>query len=819
MEYTLREIANITGGNIIQSSSIEKTINNIVFDSRKITFPSTSLFIALKSNHNDGHNYIKDAIEKGILNVIIDSDVEIAKVLNINILKVDSTLNALQRLAQYHRKQFQYPVLAITGSNGKTIIKEWLHLSLSKKILSVQSPRSYNSQLGVPLSLLQLDYQHEFAIIEAGISQPGEMSRLERMIKPKIGIITNIGDAHSEGFVSIDQKLEEKLTLFKESDTIIYKKDDNQISNKILSMDCPNKISWGQPNGCTVEILESISLKNETVLSISYNGQILNLKLAYTESYMIDNAMHVITTLLHLGWNKDEIQASIKRFNLIPRRLEMRLGLNNCNIINDSYSSDLSSFRLALEYMDNQSANKKRIVIMSGFKGQKNLQESYSLLDKLFHEKKLDECHIIGLDKEYHSYFTSPSFKHYNSIEKFLSSTNFKELKNSNILIKGSSHSKLGIIINNLSAQVHQTVLETNFSSIEHNLNFYRSKLQPDTMIMAIIKAEAYGTGSIPLSKFLSEKKINYLGVALIDEAIKIRNAGVTTPIMVLNVQENSLEKLWEFKLEPEIYNLRLLRKIVSLSNYLKKGLEIHLKIDSGMRRLGFLGVDVFEAIELIKNCKWISIKSIFSHLSSSENSDHDEYSLGQINLFNKISEEIISSIGYKPKRHILNTSGIIRFAEAQFDMVRLGLGLYGVDDTQLVYSNLEKVHTLKSRILQIKTLQPDEATGYGRSGQTSVSKKIAIVSIGYADGLMRLAGNANYSFLIDETLCPTIGNICMDVSMIDVTSVPNVNEGDEVIIFDENLKIEKLAEACKTISYEILSRIAPRVKRTYIYN
>lgn len=820
MNYTIDEIAKVTQGQLFSRNQTFDNITNVVYDSRKISFPKSSLFVALKGSQNDGHAYIQHAYEKGIRNFLVSKEIESDAIQKetINFIIVDSTIHALQKLAKHHRLKYNYPVIAITGSNGKTIVKEWLHNSLSKKLNAIQSPQSYNSQLGVALSLLRMSTDNQIAIIEAGISQFGEMERLADMIQPTIGILTNIGDAHSHGFESKSAKLYEKIKLFKSADNIIYNSEDHHVDAALKEKFNSELFSWGISSLDDIQIKTITKANDNTLIKLSYNAIEYQFELHLMVEHMIQNAMHVIATLMFLNWNQESIQNCLNELYPIANRLEIKEGWQNCTIIDDSYSSDIASFQLALEYLENHSKEKEKVVIMTGLKDQKNIGFAYEAISNLLQQKEIVQVVLISLDQQYRSYFETLNTTYFDTVDQLIQSNDLRTIKNACILLKGSSHSNLNKVGDFLSLQIHQTVLETNYNAIEHNLNIYKEYIKPDTKIMAILKAEAYGSGSIPIANFLEEKNIDYLGVALVDEAIKIRNAGIHTPIMILNVQENNLEKLWEYNLEPEVYSLRLLKLIVEKSKQIAYPISIHLKIDTGMRRLGFVESEIHEVITILKQSPLIKVTSIFSHLASSEIAKHDHYTLNQIKLFDSISTKINSGLNINPIRHILNTGGTLRFKEHQFDMVRLGLGIYGIDETKLVSERLKKAHALSARILQIKTLKEEEATGYSRSGLTHEEKRIAIVSIGYADGLIRKAGNNNYQFLVNGQLCNTIGNICMDVSMIDISNIENVKEGDEVIIFNDSQPIEKLAKVCETISYEILSRIAPRVKRTYIY-
>lgn len=819
MKYQIDKIKEITEGQFLIENGLSTVITNVVYDTRKISYAKASIFVALKGENNDGHNYIADAIKKGITNFIVDQDLEIGSSYEVNIIKVKSSLVALQTIARHHRNQFSYPVIGITGSNGKTMIKEWLSQALNSKYNIVKSPQSYNSQLGVCISLLEMEDSHEVAIIEAGISTVNEMEKLEKMIQPTVGILSNIGDAHSSGFKNNKEKLEEKLKLFKGCKALIYSNIEEAIDTTIRKTDIKKILCWGLDNSSAIVVKEIKKGQNQTSINLSHKGQLLNLVIPFNQDDLIENCMHIISYLILDGWNEKEIQERIIEFQDIPNRLELKEGKYESLLINDSYSADIASFQLALEYQEQHAGEREKILILTPLEDQSDQGQSYHKLYDLISQKNITQIIGIGIKSKFSQHFENLDFIFYADSNACILNHNFSKYANACILIKGASKFNLEIISDHLSKQVHQTILETNYNAVAHNLNVYKSFLKNETKVMAIIKAEAYGSGSIEMAHFFARKNIDYLGVALIDEAIKIRHSGIETPIMIFNIQENNLDLLWEYNLEPEIYSIQLFDAIIHRANVINKPLCIHIKIDTGMHRLGFEKSQIETIISKVSNNKNIIIQSIFSHLASSENHDHDTYSENQFKLFEELSNKLSEGLGYKPMRHMLNTGGVIRFPKYQYDMVRIGIGLYGIDETKSIHNKLEKAHTLKAKILQIKKLKAGDATGYNRSGIVDRDKTIAVISIGYADGFMRMSGNGHFAVLVNGIKCPTIGNVCMDVSMIDISHMNDVKEGDNAIIFSKELPIQELAESCQTISYEIISRIAPRVKRTYIYN
>ena len=819
MKYTISQISEIIQGDIISQLSEDISILHVVYDTRKISYSASSIFVALRGQSNDGHHYISDAISKGIKAIIVEKNYTPAPSDNVHIIKVDDCLTALQKLAAYHRQKFNYPVIGITGSNGKTTVKEWLYQSLLQRLRVIQSPQSYNSQLGVALSVLMMEEEHELAIIEAGISRTKEMANLHNVIKPTIGIFTNIGDAHSGGFESIEMKIQEKMKLFSDAELLIYNRDNKLINQEAVALNIPQLLTWGMHQDSIIHILESKQENQDTHLNINYKNQNYRINLSFTQNDLIENCMSVISYLIYSGWDNNSIQSAISQFKSLNNRLELREGKNNCLLINDSYSLDIASLRLALEYQNQHALGKEKMLIISDFMDQGQGQEIWNQLKTLIQEKNIKHLIGIGFSQEAKGAFSIDNMVYYDSSEQCLLHHPFQSLSDICILIKGARHHQLEKIYEQLSSQVHETILETDYNAIAHNLKIFKSIVPKETMMMAVLKAEAYGSGSVPMAHFLSDKGIDYLGVALIDEAVKIRQSGITTPILVFNVQEKNLELLWHYNLEPEIYSFRLLELIIEQSRKENKALGIHIKLDTGMHRLGFENHDMAQLVATLDDTTDIKVLSVFTHLSASEAKTHDSFTRQQILKFDILYKLISEKLKYKPIRHILNTGGIMRHSASAYEMVRLGIGLYGIDTTDNPNYTLQKAHALSTKILQIKKLNKGETTGYSRSGVAAQDMTIAIIGLGYADGLMRCAGNGNISVTINGHKCPTIANICMDVTIIDISAHNLIREGDKVVIFDSQNPVENLAESCNTISYEILTRISPRVKRTYIYN
>jgi len=817
MKYNIRQISDIVKGELtLKGHNIDLT--NIIFDTRKISFAKSSVFFAFTTQSNDGHRYIDRAYESGIRNFVVKDSHAFNQYEDANFTVVKNTLEALQLLAQFHRQQFEIPVIGITGSNGKTVLKEWLHKALSTKYKVIQSPNSYNSQIGVALSVLNINASHEIAIIEAGISQENEMENLEKMIKPTLGIFTNIGDAHNGGFINFEAKIKEKTKLFSNSKHVIYNNDNKLIFNGIKSINNGQTLSWGHQSATKIKLNSLVENNENSIVNITFEKQNIALQIPFTNKPFVELSMHLIACLLHFKFDENSINKALTKLDTLPNRLEIKKGENDCILINDSYSSDMTSMQLALEYQEQQSKHLSTAVIFSDFDQQVNKKSTYQELSTLFKQKKIDLLLAVGIEKNHEYLFADLNIKFFEKTENLETYLLANPVNQKCVLIKGARIYKFENIFDRLSYAVHQTTLVTNFSALENNLNIYKSKLKNSTKVMAVIKADAYGSGSIAVSEFLEQKGIDYLAVALIDEAIKIRKSGCSLPLMVFNIHNNSFRKLWEYNLEPEVYSIELFKTLSTFSISQNTILNIHLKMDTGMHRLGIEQDEIEELLEIIDNSN-LHITSIFSHLSASENKNFDDFTHAQVSEFNDMYIRISSHLGYNPQRHILNTGGAIRFPEYQYDMVRLGLGLYGIDETQTVENELEKVHYLQAKVLQIKKLKKGESTGYSRSGSVEKETTIATVSLGYADGLMRSCGNGNYSVSINNQLCPTIGNVCMDVMMVDISHTSGIKMYDNVEIFGKKVHLEDLAKACGTISYEIISRIASRVKRVYTFD
>lgn len=804
-------------------SNPNANIQHLCIDTRKILQPESSIFFALYGNIHNGHLFIQEALDKGIKNIVVSENPGLLTT-GVNVFIVENTLEALQKVAQAYRNLYQNTlVLGITGSNGKTIVKEWLaQLMFDKKI--VKSPKSYNSQVGVPLSLWQMSEKDQISIFEAGISKIGEMQVLANMIQPNYGIFTYLGDAHDEGFPNRLVKLHEKLDLFETTHTILYCHDEEMV-HEAMSERFPNKVllSWGKNNAASLfKILDINEVGSNTIVTIEYKYHIHQITLPFCGSAPVHNVMMCVAQLLVFGYTIETIKKRIGHLQNIAMRLEMKNGISNSIIINDTYNADYHSFKSALEFLSLQAGPKEKIVILSEFQQTGlNPNELIIKIIEQIHIHKITHLIVVGKEIKQIEKYLDPFilFSAFDNTEDLISAIQTVDLSNKAILIKGARVFRFEKVAQSISEKIHTSVLETDLQAVDNNINAFSKYLSSNTKLLAVIKASAYGSGSEELARLLEYKKIKYLAVAFIDEGIQLRKAGIELPIIILNPDRSGVMDMLQHNLEPEIYNIRQIDEILQMMSNSNHSFKIHIKIDSGMHRLGFLQDEIPALINLLgANKKNIEVVSIFSHLSSSEDAQDDLYTAGQVEKFNQNYDIISATLGYKPIKHILNTSGIIRFPEYHFDMVRIGLGLYGIDMTGMMNLQLEKVHSLKASVIQIKEIDEGQFIGYNRRAKSIRPMRLAIINIGYADGLMRAAGNGNYKVRIKGYDCPIIGNVCMDLSIVDITDCLDINVGDEVIIFGKDKPIDDLAKVCNTIPYEILTRIAPRIKRLYVH-
>jgi alanine racemase len=819
VKLRIDEIIKIVKGKLFGSG--KGNISQILTDSRSYCLPGKTAFFALKGPFHNGHDFIQQLKTKGV-NCFIVSEKPTGKTIGdeISFILVEDTLTALHRVASYSRQLFKKPLVSITGSNGKTIIKEWLSQILSIERKVVRSPKSYNSQIGVPLSLWLLDNNFDFGIIEAGISQPGEMGKLEQMIQPDIGIISNIGEAHQENFINTEEKLREKLRLFKNTGTLIYCRD-HLIIHQMIKVECQHQkkriINWSFKGNANLIVHSVESLRGRTVLTGEYEEDAFSFEIPFTDQASIENAVHVWLACRVLNVPSETISAGMKKLEPIAMRLELKKGINNCTIINDSYNSDLASLSIALDFLNQQHQQEKKTLILSDiFQSGRTESDLYHRVSDMIREQNIDQ--FIGIGDAI--YRNAGKFhgnkKFFKSTGEFLKYFSRNHFRNELILLKGARNFEFERISGLLEFQTHETVLKINLNAIVNNLNYYRGMLKPETKIMAMVKAFAYGSGSVELANILEFHHVDYLAVAFADEGVALREEGISLPVMVMSPKPGNMHILTRYSLEPEIYNLKMFRAFV---RHLKKtgisSYPIHIKIDTGMHRLGFLPSGIDNLIEEIVNSNEVEVKSVFSHLAGSENPALDDFTLQQIDQLKNVRVKFTTRLSGQPILfHILNSAGIERFPEAQMDMVRLGIGLHGI--TNQTASPLIPVSTFTSTITQTRTVNPGESIGYGRKEIAASKMKIGVIPVGYADGLNRKLGNRNGSVFINGHRIQIIGDICMDMCMVDITGL-DITEGDQVEIFGKNIRIQDLSLALDTIPYEVLTAISGRVKRIYV--
>ncbi|MCD4723540.1 MAG: bifunctional UDP-N-acetylmuramoyl-tripeptide:D-alanyl-D-alanine ligase/alanine racemase [Bacteroidales bacterium] len=822
--FKVSDIVEITKGELLRKSSANPEITDILVDSRRLISPENCVFVTLLGRNNNGHDYIPELYEKGIRTFIISVyNTKFDNYKDASFIKVKNTLIALQALAAAHRKKFDIPIIGITGSNGKTIIKEWLFQLLQKKYKIVRSPKSYNSQVGVPLSVWQMEASNDLAIFEAGISRPDEMDKLQAIIRPGVGIFTNIGDAHNENFISIMQKVGEKLKLFTKVDTLIYCSDHAAIQEVLIRsqmLETIQAFTWSRKQPADLQITSVLRTKLEsTTITGIYQEEEISIEIPFVDEASLENAIHCWAALLHMGMDMDLIAEGMKMLQPIAMRLEMKAGINHCTVINDSYNSDINSLSIAIDFLNQQSQHKKRTIVLSDIlQSGKDAEELYSDIAGILKQKNIGRIIGIGPAISRQADFFEMEKTFYSSTEEFMRKFSFTSISNETILLKGARIFEFEQISKALQQKSHETVMEINLNAMVNNLNYFRSKISPLTRIMAMVKAFSYGSGGYEIANLLQFHRVDYLTVAYADEGVELRKAGIILPIMVMNPEEHSFDAMIQHNLEPEIYNFRILdvlekaiRKNILPRN---KPVKIHIKLETGMHRLGFEATELERLSDRIRNNRRLYVQSVFSHLVASGEPESDEFTRGQIEKFKEMCDNFCGTIHHTVLRHMTNSAGITRFPEAHFDMVRLGVSLYGVASNSEDEGGLENVSTLKSTISQIKKVKAGERIGYGNM-IIGNDMDIAVVPVGYADGLDRKLGNGTGHLIIGGQKASIVGSICMDMCMVDITEI-KAREGDTVIIFGDDRPISELAADLKTIPYEVMTSISGRVKRVY---
>ena len=823
MNYTIEKITTLLGARRIGTT--EAQIGWLLTDSRSLCFPEETLFFALKTARNDGHRYIADLYRRGVRNFVVENNYQLSTLnsqrKDANFLVVPSPLEALQRLAERHRDEFDVPIVGITGSNGKTMVKEWLYQLLSPSMTVTRSPKSYNSQIGVPLSVWLLNEQTEVGLFEAGISQPDEMSSLADIIQPTIGVLTSMGTAHQENFRSMEEKCMEKMQLFQHVKVLAYNSDDDITSRCIRRSGFKGeKIGWSRENISAPLYIESISLTSHdsplTSITYIYKGTRASYQLPFFDEASLQCSFACAAVALYLGLSTEQLAERMAHLEPVAMRLEVKEGQHGCLLINDSYNNDINSLDIALDFMARREGSQRTLILSDIFQSGMADSELYAEVNALCMKRGVTKLIAIGPRITAHSsLFTLPSSL-FTTTDEFLQSDTFRQLHDEVILIKGARAFGFDHITEQLEQKVHETILEVNLNAVVDNLNYYRSFLKPETKLVCMVKADAYGAGAVEVAKTLQDHRVDYLAVAVADEGVTLRRNGITQNIMIMNPEMTAFKTMFDYDLEPEVYSFRLMDALIHAAEQQGiTGWPVHIKLDTGMHRLGFdPEKDIDEVIRRLKSQNAIIPRSVFSHFVGSDSDDFDNFSTMQFERFDKASKKLQSAFSHKILRHMDNSAAIEHFPERQMDMCRLGLGLYGVDprDNRM----LSTVSTLKTTILQLRHVPKEETVGYSRRGVLTRDSIIAAIPIGYADGLNRHLGRGACYCLVNGQKAPYVGNICMDVAMIDVTDIPGVHEGDSVEIFGEHLPVTVLSDVLQTIPYEVLTGVSNRVKKVY---
>ena len=832
MIYTIEKITTLLGARRIGHADAK--IGWLLTDSRSLCFPEETLFFALRSQRNDGHRYIDDLYRRGVRNFVVESNSltthlspltthlsPLTTYEHANFLVVPSPLEALQRLAERHRDEFDIPIVGITGSNGKTMVKEWLYQILSPQMVVTRSPRSYNSQIGVPLSVWLLNEQTQVGVFEAGISEPGEMQSLHDIIQPTIGVLTSLGTAHQKNFRSMDEKCMEKLQLFHGARVIAYDSDNDTISRCIRRSGYKGeKIGWSRENQSAPLYISTVSSDaNTTTISYIYKGTRGEYDLPFIDEASVECSFACVAIALYLGVTADDLKARMAQLEPVAMRLEVKEGQHGCTLINDSYNSDVNSLDIALDFMNRRPENKgrRRTLILSDIQQTgMDKTELYQEVSDLCLKRGVDRLIGIGTSIQRHADAIAVSEKaFFPSVDQFVASALFHSLHDEVILLKGARAFGFDHLTELLEQKVHETILEVNLNAVVDNLNYYRSFLKPETKLVCMVKADAYGAGAVEVAKTLQDHRVDYLAVAVADEGVTLRRHGITQNIMIMNPEMTAFKTMFDYDLEPEVYSFRLMEALIHAAE--KEGITgwpVHIKLDTGMHRLGFDPErDIDEVIAHLKRQNAIIPRSVFSHFVGSDSDDFDHFSAMQFEKFDVASKKLQAAFPHKILRHMDNSAAIEHFPERQMDMCRLGLGLYGVDprDNRMLHT----VSTLKTTILQLRHVPKEETVGYSRKGVLTRDSVIAAIPIGYADGLNRHLGRGKCYCLVNGQKAPYVGNICMDVAMIDVTDI-DCQEGDPVEVFGDHLPVTVLSDVLDTIPYEVLTSISNRVKKVY---
>ena len=848
MIYTIEKITTLIGAR--RYGDHDANVRWLLTDSRSLCFPEETLFFALRSKRNDGHRYIDDLYRRGVRSFVVEQVPEHPQE-DANYLKVPSTLAALQRLAERHRDEFSIPIVGITGSNGKTMVKEWLYQLLLPSQRIVRSPRSYNSQIGVPLSVWLLNEQTEIGIFEAGISQPGEMMALHDIIQPTVGVLTSLGSAHQENFRSMEEKCLEKLELMHDTTALIYPMDDNTVSRCVRRLHYQGeKIGWSHTDEQAPFFVKEQTVDAESHITYIYKGEQGDYTIPFIDDASIEDSIICAATALHIGLTPEQLKERMPRLEPVAMRLEVKQGQHGCTLINDSYNSDVNSLDIALDFMSrrpDEQGRRRALILSDIYQSGEQPEELYRQVNELCVKRGVDK--LIGIGDEISSQsqtFSVAEKSFFATTDDFLASTAFHQLHDEVILLKGSRRFGFERITELLEQKVHETILEVNLGAVVDNLNYYRSFLKPETKMVCMVKADAYGAGAVEVAKTLQDHRVDYLAVAVADEGVALRRAGITANIMIMNPEMTAFKTMFDYDLEPEVYSFRLLDALIKAAR--KEGITgwpVHIKLDTGMHRLGFNVSEIDLLIDRLKHQQAVIPRSVFSHFVGSDSDEFDEFSARQFQLFDEGSRRLQAAFSHKILRHMDNSAGIEHFPERQMDMCRLGLGLYGVNPLSeklrvkseefataipspsplgtpegnsslfTLHSSLQCVSTLKTTILQLRHVKAGDSIGYSRRTILERDSVIGAIPIGYADGLNRHLGNRHGYCLVNGQRAEYVGNICMDVAMIDVTDI-DCHEGDQVEIFGQHLPVTVLSDTIDTIPYEVLTGVSNRVKRVY---
>ena len=818
ISFTTSLLEKITGGAGLGKDP-GQAIAQISIDSRQVLHPQQNLFVALKGAKADGISFVPELLDLGVSYFLVDDQTSIPSswLDRGYFIQVKDTRIALQSLATYQRVQFTKPVVGITGSNGKTIVKEWLGQVLSQQFAVAKSPKSYNSQVGVPLSIFGIQSYHQVALLEAGVSKTGDMDTLAKMIQPGLGIFTNIGSAHEEGFPDIKEKIAEKLKLFAGVNFLLYCKDHDLLAQEIeQQLPTEKRISWSKKAGAEYLVSWKNQETHSRIVVMKSDGQTFTFQVPFTDQASLENVTHVILASLSFGQEVKSIQEGLSHLMPVDMRLTLKPGLNDSLLIDDTYNNDLAGLKVALEFLSQQRPKRSKILIISDLLQQGLPEKVYKEVADLIQSYGIDQVIGVGTQIQHLETLLGKGVRTFSNTEQLLLELQPEQFQNDLILITGAREYTFERVVNRLQQRIHGTTLEINLNALTHNFNFYKRQLAPSTRVMVMVKAFAYGGGAAEIANHLQTLGADYLAVAYTDEGVSLRKQGIQLPIMVLNPVEESFDLLSQYQLEPVVFSPEFFRKLGTYVQHQSLQLSIHLDLDTGMNRLGFEQEQLVELMDLIQQYPQLQLASVYTHLVGADEEVHDDFSLHQLQQFQEMSESICSILSYKPLRHALNSAGIVRYPDFQLDMVRLGIGLYGVEVTGKHDRSLKAVSTLKTTISQVKTLAAGATVGYSRKGSLPEGGRIATLALGYADGYDRRFSQGKGYVLIDSKKAPVIGNVCMDMVMVDVSAIPGVKAGDEAIVYGEEISLKELADCIGTIPYELLTNISGRVKRVY---